>query len=256
MNIPEENHKKMFRSRIIVLLCVLLALVLGALVVVTVLGNRKASDTDVAPDNHIAPNSLFAMPVSAARVPEVRTFRAPEGIKTATLALYQGQPRDNLPFSVSNMLPGDSYTQRFSVEVSHEAPVELYFTALVTQQTKQLGQVLNIRVTHLESDQVIYNGNFDSLDITGYAVSLPQAESKRTVASYEIQVSLPTSAGNEYQQAMLLCDLQWYVSDQGSLVPPQTGDGSSVALWTVLAAASFGGLWLLMSRRKKEAAYE
>ncbi len=248
------NISSVWLRRVVIVLSVLLALSLIALVAVRLWGVQRQADTDIVPDNQLRrgfPSGGVCLAV--APLSPFGPLAAPEDTQqpAATVSLYQGQPEDNLPFQVTNMLPGDTYTQRFAVEVSHSNPVELYFNALVTQQTKNLGQVLTIRVTHLESGEVIYDGAFHDMAVTGYAVDLPQASGNKTVANYEIQVSLPTSAGNEYQAAMLMCDLQWYVSDQGSLVPPQTGDGFSPLIWGVLALASAGVLVLLLVRRKE-----
>ncbi len=250
------NISSPWLRRVVIVLCVLLAVSLAALAFIWLRGAQRKADTDIVPDNEIAASrfQVGGFSLSVAPLGRSGVIAAPEDAQqpAATVSLYQGQPEDNLPFQVTNMLPGDTYTQRFAVEVSHSNPVELYFNAIVTQQTKNLGQVLTIRVTHLESGEVIYDGAFNDMAVTGYAIDLPQASGNKTVASYEIQVSLPTSAGNEYQAAMLMCDLQWYVSDQGSLVPPETGDAFSPLLWGALALVSAGILVLLLVRRKEE----
>ncbi len=250
-----ENKHTLYRW-IIGVLCLLLVLSLAALAVVTVLHYRRAVGTDVVPGNRIAslPIRAGAVRMSARELDPADVLLEQELAQGATVELYQGQGEGNLPFQVANMLPGDSCTQRFAVEVSHENPVELYFSAIITRQTKNLGKALTIRVVHIESGEELYSGTFEKLAASGYPIQLPQAADKQTVATYEIRVSLPTSAGNEYQAAMLMCDLQWYVSDQGSLVPPQTGDRFPMLLWGSLALASAGAL-LLILYKKKEAAH-
>ncbi len=253
--IEKNNKPSSALRRAVIVLCVLLLLSLIALAAVLTLGFRRNTDTDVVPDNQIGKAAIQVAPVwRCVRTGALDAMGSEQEIpRGATVELYQGHGEENLPFQVSNMLPGDRYTQHFAVEVSHGDPVKLYFHALITAQTKNLSRVLTIRVVHLESGKVIYDGTFENLPVSGYPVALPQAADGKTAATYEIQVSLPASTGNAYQQAMLRCDLQWYVSDQGSLRPPQTGDSFSALLWGGLALLSAGGIALLTVLRKKEA---
>ncbi len=174
--------------------------------------------------------------------------------KAATIALHKNQPSDNEKFTVENMFPGDTETKYFAVKVNHHSDVIVYFKAEVTEQTKQLADVLHIKVTHLDSDKVIYDGTFAEMSSDGYGVSYETTQSTESVAYYKIEVSLPTSTGNEYQAAKLMADFDWFVKDTGPLDSPQTGDNSNIALWVIIMCSSFAIILILLfgKRREKE----
>lgn len=175
---------------------------------------------------------------------------------TATvLELYAGRPDANQRFEVSNMLPGDTETRYFCVRAYHEEDITLFFRAEVTEQTKNLGDVLHIKVTHLDSGRVLCDAPFAEVDGKEFSELLAANAQGETDAYYQIDVSLDTSVGNEYQAARLVADFEWYVEDEGGLTPPpQTGDTTNLVLWIVLAASSLLLiLLLLLGRRRKEA---
>lgn len=171
------------------------------------------------------------------------------------LELYAGRPDVNQRFEVSNMLPGDTETRYFCVRAYHEEDITLFFRAEVTEQTKNLGDVLHIKVTHLDSGRVLCDAPFAEVDGKEFSELLAANAQGETDAYYQIDVSLDTSVGNEYQAARLLADFKWYVEDEGGLTPPpQTGDTTNLVLWIVLAASSLLLiLLLLLGRRRKEA---
>lgn len=181
----------------------------------------------------------------------VHAAAASEVKDAATLELYRGQPSDNERFEVSNLFPGDSITKYFSVKASHSGEAELFFRADITEQTKSLADVLQIRVTRLETGKVLYNGSFAEIDGKEFSEILPASSGNETIASYRIDVSLDTSVGNEYQAAMLKADLTWHIT--GELESPKTGDFSNPVLFLVLAVASLAVLLVLIVRRKGDA---
>ena len=178
---------------------------------------------------------------------------AEEKPSAPVLELYEGRPDANRKFEVSNMLPGDSETGYFCVKAHHDADITLFFKADVTEQTKSLGNVLHIRVTHLDSGKVLCDAPFAEIDGKEFSELLTANAQKETTAYYQIDVSLDTSVGNEYQAALLKADFEWYVKDEGGLTPPQTGDSFNIILWVVLAASTLVLILLLAFRRRKEA---
>ena len=122
----------------------------------------------------------------------------------------------------------------------------------MTEQTKNLGDVLHIRVTHLETGKVLCDAPFAEVNGKEFPELLKSNNEKATTAYYQIDVSLDTSVGNEYQAAKLTADFKWYVKDEGSLTPPQTGDNTNITLWIVLAVSSFLLMLLLLWKRRKE----
>ncbi len=183
------------------------------------------------------------------------TAESPENggeTEAAVIELYYGHASDNEKFQATNMLPGDSETKYFAVKVSHHSDVYVYFKAEVTEETKKLADILHIKVTHLENGNVIYNGSFADMNKVGYAEMFDASERTETVAYYEIEVSLPTSAGNEYQAAKLMADFDWYVEDTAPLDPPQTGDDGNIMPYVIIMCVSFLMLTVLLLFRRRE----
>ena len=173
------------------------------------------------------------------------------------LELYAGRSDANQKFEITNMLPGDSVTKYFCIRAYHDADINLFFKTDVTEQTKSLGNILHIKVTHLDTGKVLCDAPFSEVDGQEFSELLAKNTQGETTAYYQIDVSLDTSVGNEYQAARLLTDFLWYVEDKGGLTPPpQTGDNFNLTLWVVLAASSLLLiLLLLLGRRRKEALY-
>lgn len=174
------------------------------------------------------------------------------------LELYRRQPQDNEKFVVRDMLPGDSVSQFYAVKVYHDADVELLFTADITEQTKALADVLQLRVTDADSGRVLCEGTFSEIDGQAFARELAANEDEVSTAYYRIDAWLDTAVGNEYQAAMLKADFRWYVEDDGGLTPPPTGVAAQVGLWAAAGAAALTALLfvLLVVRRRKEARHE
>ncbi len=175
----------------------------------------------------------------------------PQRVATA-LELYQGHPGDNERFEVKNMFPGDLETKYFCVKTYHDVDVTLTFRAKVTEQTKALADVLHIRVTRLDTGNVLLDAPFAQVD--GKEISeVLKAGSGETVCYYQIDVSLDTRVGNAYQAAMLKADFEWIVKDESGLTPPpQTGDNVNLALAMVAAVSSVLILLLLIKRGKEK----
>ena len=166
------------------------------------------------------------------------------------LELYKTKPEDNEKFEVKNMLPGDTVTGYFCVRVNHGETLDLYFSADVTGQTKQLGDVLNIKVTRLGEDTVLCDLPFSEADGKEYKTQAAENTAGVTDVYYRIDVSLDTSVGNEYQAAELTADFKWFVKDESALESPGTGDAGGTVLWALLAASSAALIILLPVYRK------
>lgn len=168
------------------------------------------------------------------------------------LELYQGKPSDNQKFNVQNMFPGDQETRYFCIKTHHNADITLFFRADVTEETNNLSDVLQIKVTQMESNEVLCDAPFSQIDGQEFSQLLSANTENETVSYYQIDVSLDTSVGNGYQAAFLKADFEWYVEDEGELTPPKTGDRTNVLLWIVLAASLLLLILLLTVKRRKE----
>lgn len=203
--------------------------------------------------------------------------------------LYKNHAEDNKPFQVSNMVPGDKVSRDFTVRIHHKDQVTLYFKGLVTKQSKDLGDVLQVRVTDKNSGKVICQGTFNTINNKEYSQEIAQSGSGQTDVTYQVDAWLDTSVGNAYQKAFLDADFQWYVKDDGNTEPTQpsdnpttptdptkpsqsgggsgsgshggltarTGDTAHIVLWCVFAICALAIIILLIkSRRDKKLAGE
>lgn len=176
--------------------------------------------------------------------------------KAAKLELYAGKPEINREFDVRNMLPGDVETRYFCVRAYHSTDIDVFFQANIAGQTKALGEVLHIKVTQMETGEVLCDAPFSEIDGKEFAVEVAANTRGETTVYYQIDLSLDTSVGNEYQELMLKADFKWYVKDEGRLDSPQTGDAADLVLWFAAAISLLLILLLLFTRHGKEERYE
>ena len=188
-------------------------------------------------------------------IPAVSRPAATDKLAASKLELYEGKPGDNRRFETGNMFPGDVETQYFCVKAYHDKEIELFFRADITEQAKSLGNVLHIKVTHLETGRVLCDAPFSEIDGMEFSERLKDNSDDETTAYYRVDVSLAAEAGNEYQAALLRADFAWYVKDEGGLTPPPTGDTTNMVLWIILAVSALL-LLLLAFWRRKEARHE
>ena len=206
-----------------------------------------------------------------------------------SLELYKNHENVNEPFQFSNMVPGDKVSQDFTVRIHHKDQVTLYFKGLITKQSKDLGDVLQVRVTDQNSGKIICQGTFNTINNKEYSQEIAQSGSGQTDVTYQVDAWLDTSVGNAYQKAFLDADFQWYVKDDGNTEPTQpsdnpttptdptkpsqsgggsgsgshggltarTGDTAHIVLWCVFAICALAIIILLIkSRRDKKLAGE
>ena len=176
-----------------------------------------------------------------------------------TIKLCRGKSADSAAFHMTNMLPGDSETHSYSVNISYKGVLTLNFNADVREGYEKMAEVLKCKVS-LRSGEVLYEGLMRDMP-QSIPYQLPDSSGGTTEVIYDITAYLDTSVGNEYMNQELYADFNWWVDaddsksgtsgkDSGVL----TGDNSNILPW---AAAAAGALILviilLLRRRKKEA---
>ncbi len=223
-----ENRTASRTKTVILVLAALLLLSAVALTVRIFVLQANARATVVVQDNQIGSDPVTGS--GSGSLPRQGAPADGDG-RTSSISLYWFNTHDNERFNVSNMLPGDTVTQYFNVSVTHRAAATLTFGATLVSQTNNLADVLNICVTLLDTNTVLYNGPFANVDAAGYAVQLPDGGSSGAVLRYRVDVSLPGSAGNEYQMSQLTADLYWQLAAQeggtGSSASSSSGSSSS-----------------------------
>ena len=245
----------------ILILSILLGLSLLALAGTLIRARLTDSDPDAVtvPDNLITPEEDTG--TEDARTPGSGTTgtssasapaqSAAVAQKAATIALYNKQPEDNMPFTVGNMFPGDSETKYFCVQVSYHDKVTVHYKAVVRPGYEKLAEVLKVRVKLLSTGETMYDGLMRDMP-QSLTHKLASESSVTQELYYEITAYLDTSVGNAYQNQDLIADFQWWVEETGSLDSPETGDASRGVLWAVAGVCSGGLLLLLVLRKRKE----
>ena len=232
----------------------LLILLLVALVVLAAVLFVRAKPDAVSPDNRIETAEPLSLTLP-------RT--ALSAILTATVE-FKG---DHAAMTASGMLPGDSEEKTFTVTVKHRKTATVHFEARLANDSviddttgRKLSDGMNIKV--VQGTDTLYNGSIAGLTTATPrpAVDVEVPGSRTTDLPYTITVSLPTSAGNEFQNKTLTIDLKWWlVSDEGGgggggtiiVKPPKTGDDFSLPLMGGAALVSLSLLAVLLLRRRK-----
>ncbi len=227
---------------LIVLLAVGVSALCGVLAYGKIAGESSANASDASVENVISRSGGGSSEQSSG-----------SGLSgSATIELYAGQAEENSPFSVGNMLPGDSEAKSFRVRVAHQGKVTVHCKAVVRDGYEKLAEVMKARVALPDTGEVVYDGLMRDMP-DSVARELDSSSRVTDELRYEITAYLETSVGNEYQNLDLIADITWWVDEASNLAPlAKTGDGTDYLLWICLAAACAAAVALVASfmRRK------
>ncbi len=214
----EKVLKRLKTALLISLAVFIVSFIALAIRIVYVSFFAEQATTVVLPDNIVEGQAGFLTPIcnpaenllprpAEAQTPLLST-PSPEA---AVLELYRGQPADNDAFHAQNMFPGDTVTKYYCLKVYHGAALPVYFHVTDIQDTKSLGDILNIRVTQLDSEapQVLCDKSFSEIEGEAFPSVFLASPAGETIVYYRIDISLPTAAGNEYQGASLTATFRW-----------------------------------------------
>lgn len=247
----------------------LLILLLVALVVLAAVLFVRAKPDAVSPDNRIEtaePLSLTLPRTALSAIFDDAASPQTGGYSAVPLTATVEFKGDHAAMTASGMLPGDSEETTFTVTVKHRKTATVHFEARLANDSviddttgRKLSDGMNIKV--VQGTDTLYNGSIAGLTTATPrpAVDVEVPGSRTTDLPYTITVSLPTSAGNEFQNKTLTIDLKWWlVSDEGGggggtiiVKPPKTGDDFSLPLMGGAALVSLSLLAVLLLRRRK-----
>lgn len=245
------EHKKLNIALLLLLVAALLALA-GVLFM-------HAKPDAVSPDNHIETTEKLSMTVSRTAL-----FSALNGEESGA-ALLDAEvtlPGAQEAMDGTGMLPGDSKQETYTVSVKYGEPVKLHFGATLRTNGSADSQLLaeGLLVTVYRDGELLYDGTVAGLAESQQAQEgLEILEPSPTKLTYTIKVTLPTSAGNEYQDKTVTVDLKWWLtSDSGGshpgggevIVVPKTGDDFPMELMIGAAALALVLLVVLLGRRR------
>lgn len=110
---------------------------------------------------------------------------------------------------VSNMLPGDSITKYYEVELKQTDNVVLCFRADIVNSTNSLENALDIKVENRDTSKVVCNGKLADVAGQTYEEEILKENNEDEKQMYKITVSMDTSVGNEYQKSSLTMNFEW-----------------------------------------------
>lgn len=253
------NKKSSVLKILIIVLSVLLAtslsLLVGVKFVLPAISSWLGDETTVTVPNYITPS----VDGDASSGDGTSGNQQLAGVSSTiqptapVLEFYQGNAEHNRRFEVRNMVPGDKEVRYYDIRAHHSEDVTLVFRGVVTEQTRNLGDVLDVVVTNAETGAVLCEGTFNEIHEIEFRTVLPANSEKVTDTFYKVEVSMDTSVGNDYQVAHLLADLQWYIDEgsEGLDPPPQTGDSTQIVLWVVIAGSAMLLIFILLFTRRK-----
>ena len=167
----------------------------------------------------------------------------------------------NTPFHAEGMMPGDSETRYFCVRISGKEPMALHFRAQVREGGEALAAVLNVKVTLLGTETVLYEGLIR--DMPELTATVTPKDGGSTDVYYEVTATLGTFVGNEFQNAALTADFRWSAEGTDAQTPdhntdaPDTTPVSTGAVVGIVLASVAGGIAFLVvvwiRKRKKGA---
>lgn len=247
----------------------LLILLLVALVVLAAVLFVRAKPDAVSPDNRIKtaePLSLTLPRTALSAIFDDAASPQTGGYSAVPLTATVEFKGDHAAMTASGMLPGDSEEKTFTVTVKHRKTATVHFEAKLANDSviddttgRKLSDGMNIKV--VQGTDTLYDGSIAGLTTATPrpAVDVEVPGSRTTDLPYTITVSLPTSAGNEFQNKTLTIDLKWWlVSDEGGggggtiiVDSSKTGDDFSLPLMGGAALVSLSLLAVLVLRRRK-----
>lgn len=247
----------------------LLILLLVALVVLAAVLFVRAKPDAVSPDNRIEtaePLSLTLPRTALSAIFDDAASPQTGGYSAVPLTATVEFKGDHAAMTASGMLPGDSEEKTFTVTVKHRKTATVHFEAKLANDSviddttgRKLSDGMNIKV--VQGTDTLYNGSIAGLTTATPrpAVDVEVPGSRTADLPYTITVSLPTSAGNEFQNKTLTIDLKWWlVSDEGGggggtiiVDSSKTGDDFSLPLMGGAALVSLSLLAVLVLRRRK-----
>ncbi len=233
----------------IVVISVALALIIAALIAVLIIrANRPQSDVSVLPENYIGTSAGAWNAPALYLGGNIKADPVTADVELA-LALNSSNPEENQSFSVDNMFPGDSVTQKYRIDISYNEKVSVLFTA-EPHSGSELAAAMNIRLVYDLTGEVLYEGLIADM---GESVKheLSHSAPGTDEVPYSVTVSLPTSAGNEFQGKELVLRFTWTVEDESQLIPP-TGDSNPVLIYIIIAACALLLFWVLWGVIKKK----
>lgn len=198
--------------------------------------NQDATDDDSKDEDSVVTKTT---PISTKTKTEYIHKKTKADDVTADLIIdsnsYNGGMTFSIPSDYSNtksfILPGDKLDPIVEIiDIAHDRDSLLCFRLEPhddrndANNPEKLSEIMDIKIT-IEGSGVVFNGKISDAQNFSFDSYVPQNISS---LRYTFEISMPTSAGNEYQNSEFLLDLIWTVPEEyiDTLIPynvPDTG---------------------------------
>lgn len=184
------------------------------------------------------PNEYIDEPINEEVIDDDRTAEV-QHVEAKVISIYDKNSTSKDRILVQNILPGNSLKKYYQVRVEHIDSLNLYFDIEIKSSTNNLEDILNVKVTRLDTNTILYNGNLKRFTEGKVVQKLEKNSNNLTIAYYEIEISLPANELEEYQDEILSADLNWSAPEEELLIPSTEVNNDIVAWIIVLVLSGF-----------------
>lgn len=160
-----------------------------------------------------------------------------------SIELSTSDPKENKTLQITNMVPGQEYTQTYRVNANCSGDMNVGIRAFITQGSQKLAEALQMSVKRMDTKEEIFSGHVQDMEWAKTKISESQE------LAYEVTFFLDSSLGNDYQNLSLNMNLEWKMES-----PMAT-----FWLWFCiiggvlgLGALTFAYIWIRRSKKLKE----
>jgi Ca2+-binding RTX toxin-like protein len=119
---------------------------------------------------------------------------------------YNGTAPTDPMFTVTNMLPGDEVEKTFNVDNDTTESVDVEMRFVKTDEDKDFSEILDVEVEEVGGSILFVGKLKDLFDIESISLGTFPAESDK---DFRVKVKFPSSAENEYQEALVVFNIIW-----------------------------------------------
>lgn len=184
------------------------------------------------------PNEYIDEPINEEVIDDDRTAEV-QHVDAKVISIYDKNSTSKDRILVQNILPGNGLKKYYQVKVEHIDSLNLYFDIEIKSSTNNLEDILNVKVTRLDTNTILYNGNLKRFTEGKVVQKLEKNSNNLTIAYYEIEISLPENELEEYQDEILSADLNWSAPEEELLIPSTEVNNDIVAWIIVLVFSGF-----------------
>ena len=140
---------------------------------------------------------------------------------------YDGHFPPDPMFYITNMLPGDEVEKVFNVKNGSSSAFNVYMKGIFKEEEKEFADILEI-IIGVDGGVDIYGGTTGFKTVQNFLDEVNPLDLGSLGAgndkNFRVKVRFPSSAGNEYQLAKVVFDLQWSAQITGDEIPPECKD--------------------------------